>query len=595
MRLYKHCMLLFAVLTINIIAQSQITGYPLSKRTVADSNIILPPAWAFGIMYGGYTNQQETINRIAAIKKHNYPIDAYWIDSWFWSYADKGIGPQKYIDFTADTTAYPSRKKMWKYMQDNNIKGGFWLWDCILETGNEKAFNDFKEKGFFSTIYLNTNSWHNGSRSTAMFQNGKEQKGTMCGNIDFDNPKAVAYFKQKMKPFFDEGADFIKLDRTSKISACKAMFEMSQEFGKETKGRGFILSHTGGQETEEYKRYPTKWTDDTRSDWTIEKPLIDFNSWVPNVALKENIAMYTDPKNRSSEIPFLTNDLGGFDMGKTKQPEDELYIRWLQFSMLNPITEVFSQPENPTANMPWMYSQKADSIFRNYAHWRMQLFPYIYSYAHRSRSEGKEMIGKIPGHLYQYMFGDELLVAPVYEKGATKQKVFLPAGNWINYWTGEQLQGDAEHIVAAPLNQIPLFVKQGAIIPMRKYASSIEKGNNNTLILHVYPGADGSFNLLEDDGTSNEYLEGIYASTIIEQKKGVKKTLLRIHPVDGSYKGMPSARKWVLYIHCNKTPKQVTINEQNMKFSFDRIGKIIKIETPERSVKRTTKFDVIFR
>jgi alpha-glucosidase (family GH31 glycosyl hydrolase) len=589
---YKYALLLFAVLTININTHSQTTGVPLSKRTVADSNIILPPAWAFGVMYGGYTNQQETINRIEQIKKHNYPIDAYWIDSWFWSYADKGIGPQKYLDFAADTVAYPNRSKMWKYMQGNNVKGGFWIWDCILETGNEEAFNDFKEKGFFSSTYLNTNSWHNGSRSTAMFQDGKEQKGTMCGNIDFDNPAAVAYFKQKMKPFFEEGADFIKLDRTSKISTCKAMFEMSQEFGKETKGRGFILSHTGGQETAEYKRYPTKWTDDTRGDWTIEKPLIDFNSWVPRVAFKENIAMYTDPKNRASEIPFLTNDLGGFDMGKTKQPEEELYIRWLQFSMFNPITEVFSQPENPTANMAWMYSEKADSIFRNYAHWRMQLFPYIYSYAHRTRIEGKQMIGKIYGHLYQYMFGDELLAVPVYEKGATKQKVFLPAGNWINYWTGEQLQGNAEHTVAAPLHQIPLFVKQGSIIPLRKYASSIEKGNNNTLLLHVYPGADGSFNLLEDDGSSNDYLKGIYASTKMKLSSSPGKLLLQIDAVEGTYAGMKPTRNWIINVHADKKPTQVKLNSRVVKFTYNNKEKIVLVETKALPVNKKTQLEI---
>lgn len=591
---YKYSLLLSAVFTINSTTYSQTSGNQVSKRTVADSNIILPPAWAFGVMYGGYTNQQETISRIEQIKKHNYPIDAYWIDSWFWSYADKGIGPKKYIDFAADTIAYPSRGKMWKYMQDNNVKGGFWIWDCILETGNEKAFNDFKQKGFFSNIYLNTNSWHNGSRSTAMFQDGKEQKGTQCGNIDFDNPQAVAYFKQQMKPFFDEGADFIKLDRTSKISTCKAMFEMSQEFGRETRGRGFILSHTGGQETEEYKRYPTKWTDDTRSDWNIEKPAIEFNSWVPHVAFKENIAMYTDPKNRTSEIPFLTNDLGGFDMGKTKQPEEELYIRWLQFSMMNPITEVFSQPENPTANIAWMYSAKADSIFRFYAHWRMQLFPYIYSYAHRSRAEGKQMIGKIPGYLYQYMFGDELLVAPVYEKGETSQKVFLPAGNWINYWTGEQLEGGKEHNVAAPLYQIPLFVKQGAIIPMRQYASSIEKGNSNTLFLHVYPGADGSFNLLEDDGSSNDYLKGIYASTKMKLSNSPGKLLLQIDAVNGTYSGMKSTRKWIMKIHSAKKPLQVKLNNRIVKYTYSNQEKTVTVETNWLPVNQKTQMMIYY-
>lgn len=125
---------------------------------VADTNLILPPAWAFGVLYGGYTNQQETIKRVDAILAHHYPIDAYWIDSWFWSHSDKGIGPHKYIDFVGDTTGYPDRKKMWGHLQQNGIKGGFWTWDCILETGNEKAFHDFKQKGFFSSLYTNKNS-----------------------------------------------------------------------------------------------------------------------------------------------------------------------------------------------------------------------------------------------------------------------------------------------------------------------------------------------------------------------------------------------------------------------------------------------------
>jgi len=557
-----------------------------ANRKVIDTNLVLPPAWAFGVLYGGYTDQLETIKRIEEIKKHNYPIDAYWIDSWFWSFNDKGKGPSKYIDFIADTINYPDRQAMWHYMQQNNIKGGFWTWDCILETGNETAFNDFKNKGFFKDIYLNTNSWHNGSRSTAMFQNGKEETGTQCGNIDFSNPAAVYYFKQQMKHFFDEGADFIKLDRTSDISTCKAMFEMSQEFGQETKGRGFILSHTGGMETEEYKRYPTKWTDDTRSDWTVEKPLISFNDWVPKVALKENIVMFTDPAKKTSTIPFLTNDLGGFDMGKTTIPEEELYIRWLQFSIFNPITEVFSQPENPTANLAWNYSDRADTIFHNYSHLRMQLFPYIYSYALRNRTEGKHMLGKFPEHMYQYTFGDEILVAPVYEKGAGTRKLFLPAGNWVNYWTGEIVNGGSDLIVAAPVEQIPLFIKQGSVIPMRSYASSIEKGDNKIITLHIYPGADGTFNLLEDDGISNDYLTGKYASTRIKLFEKKKKTNLLISKTEGFYNGMFTERTWNIVVHTTKSPDRITINRKPVTFGHDETGKALVFSTGPVSVNK---------
>ena len=204
-----------------------------------DTNLVIPPAWAFGVLYGGYTDQTKTIERIKEIKSHNYPIDAYWIDSWFWSYSDKGAGPDSYIDFVADTINYPDRKEMWSFMEENNIKGGFWLWDCIQQTGNEKVFNEFNDMGYFSSVYLNKDSWHNKSTSTAMFQKNPGTSGTLNGNIDFDNPEAVLYFKSKMKHFFDEGADFVKLDRTSKISVTKTMFEMTQEFGNETGGRGF--------------------------------------------------------------------------------------------------------------------------------------------------------------------------------------------------------------------------------------------------------------------------------------------------------------------------------------------------------------------
>ncbi len=560
-----------------------------SRYIVADTNLILPPAWAFGVLYGGYTNQQETIKRVDSIMNHQYPIDAYWIDSWFWSHADKGIGPHKYIDFVADTLGYPDRNKMWGYLQQNGIKGGFWTWDCILETGNEKAFTDFKQQGYFSSVYTNKNSWHNKGTSTAMFQEKAEHPGTACGNIDFDNPAAVDYFKQRMKHFFAEGADFIKLDRTSKISTCKAMFEMSQEFGLETKGRGFILSHTGGMETDEYKRYPTKWTDDTRSDWNIENPLIKFNSWVPSVALKENIAMFTDPKNPTSRIPFLTNDLGGFDMGFTKKPAEELYIRWLQFSMFNPITEVFSQPENPTANLAWNYSEKADSIFRFYAQLRMKLFPYIYSYAHRSRLEGKPMIGKLPGQLYEYMFGNEMLVAPVYEKGSVSRKIYLPEGQWINYWTGEKLTGKKEYQVNAPEEQLPLFIKEGSIIPSRRYAASIEKGNNDTLTLDIYPGKRGRFRLVEDDGLSNEYLKGIFATTTIE----LRNSTLRINPTEGNYNGQSSSRNWIIQFHSAKKPKKVLLNGQVCTYDFNPEQKLITITTGEKTKSKKWKIRLI--
>lgn len=558
-----------------------------------DTNVVLPPAWAFGMLYGGYTDQAGTIDRIKMIQAHDYPIDAYWIDSWFWSYADSGAGPAGYLDFRGDNKAYPDRREMWSWMEQNNIKGGFWVWDCIQETGNEEAFHDFKGKGFFSGVYLNRNPWHNKGTTTAMFSEDRDHPGTLCGNINFDNPKAVSYFKERLKPFFEEGADFIKLDRTDRISVCKAMYELTSSEGRESMGRGLILSHSSGTDSPEYKRYPLKWTDDTRSDWTVETPLIRFDPWVPEIALKENIAMYTNPAYTTSSIPFLTNDLGGFDMGKTEKPEEELYIRWMQFSMFCPVTEVFSQPENPTSNLAWNYSSLADSLFRKYSHKRMQLFPYIYSYAHLSRLKGVNIIRPLPGHLYEYMFGNEILVAPVYEKNLRQRSVHLPAGNWVDYWTGDQLEGGRKHLINAPVELIPLLVRQGAIIPERPYSSSVKKGSNDTLILNIYPGADYTFTLIEDDGMSNEYQKGRFASTEVTGRVNDKGFILTVNPVQGSFNGMKSSRYWYLKIHSGRGPQSIMVNKKPVSFDYNPVKKETLVIAG--SLRKNTKSEVLVR
>ena len=554
---------------------TQNTIHPLSE--IADTTLVLPPAWAFGVLYGGYTNQDQTIETIKKIQEHSYPIDAYWIDSWFWSFDDHGKGPKKYIDFVADTVAYPNRKAMWEFLEENNIKGGFWVWDCILETGNERVYKEFDSLGYFSSKYLNTNPWHNAGTTTAMYAEEKGHTGTWCGNIDFDNPQAVAFFKAKMKHFFDEGADFLKLDRTSSVPVVKAVFEMSQEYGRETKGRGFTISHTGGYDKGEFKRYPTKWTDDTRSDWTVVSPTKEFNDWVPNVAFQENIAMFTDPDNESSQIPFLTNDTGGFDMGLTDQVDEELYIRWLQFSSFNPIMEVFSQPENKTMNLAFNYSERADSIFRKYTHLRMELFPYIYSYAMATRITGVNIIRPVKDHLYEFYFGNEMLIAPVYEQGAESRTVYLPEGNWVDFWNSQIVSGSQEHTFNAPIDRMPVLIKEGSIIPMRPYAASVEAGSNDTIILHVFPGSDGKFDFYEDDGTSNDYLKGIFAKTELQLVSQDKDTFqLVINPVKGYYNGMPERRNWQISIHSIDNFDQMTLGGK--KITLTKMNKVVTSE-----------------
>lgn len=539
------------------------------RRKPADENVVLPPAWAFGIVYGAYTNQQQTEELIRDIIKHDYPIDGLWIDSWIWDWKNKGQGPKKYMDFVADTESYPDMEKMWSMMERENIKAGMWVWDSILKTGNEEAFEDFRSRGFFKSVYFRTDSWHNGARTTIIGDNSKPVSGTTCGDIDFQNPEAIKYFKQRMKHFFDKGLDFIKLDKTDAIPVCKAMFEMTQELGKETKGRGFILSHSGGTGSDEYKRYPAKWTDDTRSDWSAKTPLREFSTWLPKVGFKENIAMYTDLGRPFSKIPFMANDMGGFAVSTDRFIDEELYVRWLQFAIFAPLTTPFSQPENPTGNIAFKVSERADRIFKSFSHLKMELFPYVYSYAHRSRLDGINTIRPFKDHPYQYLFGNEMLVAPVYEQGATEVEVALPKDSvWIDMWTGTHYEGGKTVNIPAPIERIPVLIKQGAIIPKRKYARSIERGSNDTIELHVYPGADGEFVLIEDDGTSNDYLTGGFATTMISTKTVGGRTEIMIGPTNGTFRNMDPKRRWEVIVHQAERPRSVSLGRKRLKFEF---------------------------
>ncbi len=557
-----------------------------SLTEAVDTNVILPPAWAFGIIYGAYTNQEQSVELIDKIIEHDYPIDAFWIDSWFWDWQNQGQGPKKYMDFIADTVSYPDMKGMWDYMQNKNIKSGIWMWDAIMKTGNETEYEDFKSKQFFKFENIRTDGWHNGLRTTIIGDNSEEVQGTWCGDIDFSNPAATAYFQQKVKHFFDAGVDFIKLDKTDAIQVCKAMFETTQLLGKESKGRGFILSHSGGVNSPEYKNYPGKWTDDTRSDWTVENPTHEFSPWLPKVAFKENLAMYTDTTRHFSRIPFMANDMGGFAVGLDGKVDEELYIRWLEFAHFVPLTTPFSQPENTTGNISFNISKQADSIFHFYSHLKIELFPYIYSYAHRARIDGVNIIR--PTCLYEYLLGEEIFVAPVYEQGQRERDLFLPEGSkWINYWTGELQEGGQQVLVEAPLDRIPLFVKAGAIIPKRKYARSIESGTNDQLILEIFQGANGKFKLIEDDGISNDYLEGKYAQTDIEYVEDQKECKIIIHPVKGNFIEMSESRNWefvvrgvnkISEIRYNGEKLELEINEESIEFELSSTSKHKKIE-----------------
>lgn len=512
--------------------------------------VAIPPAWSFGVLYGGYTNQDETVERISKLYDGGYPIDAYWIDSWFWDYQKKGRGPSGYIDFTGDTVSYPDTKKMWDYMEDRNIKSGIWLWNTILQDGNEEVYSDFKDRGFFKETYLNTDRWHN--------QNGD----SMTGDIDFENPEAAAYFKRKMEPFFENGLDFLKLDRVSDIPFTKTAFEATQEFSGIPDSRGFVLGQLHSTHDARFLLYPTKWTGDAKIDWT-QPDYPDFSRFAMG-GLKENIEMAANPRLTTYEIPFLSHDMGGYNFFGSSGVSDELYIRWTQFASFNTVMQVFTSADNPTSNMPFEFSKTAQDNFKKYTRLRSRLFPYIYTHAHLTRQTGRKMIQGDGIHTTQYMFGDAFLAAPVHEPGADEWMLYLPDGNWFDYWTKERFEGGQSWLIDASLTTLPLFVKAGSIIPYREFSQSVESGTNDFLTVEIYPYDGGVFRMTEDDGRTENYKKGEWARTMFRYNELSDHRIFTIGAVQGSFAEMNPDRSYELHFISAVRPGQVTLNETEL-------------------------------
>ena len=550
------------------------------------AEIMLPPAWAFGVIYGGYTNQEETISRIQTILDNDLPIDGYWIDSWFWNYYNQGKGPDGYINFTGDTLSYPDPGTMWAFMDEQQIKSGIWIWDCIQQTGNEAVFQEFLDKDYYDdAVFDNTDAWHNAPQNTP------------TGNIDFSNEEAVQLWKDKLEPLFAGGLDFLKIDRSSQIPFLKAAFETTQELGKETAGRGFVLSHLHTTYDPAMNLYPTRWTGDAQTAWTQpDYPNLDIYAMG---GLKEQVDMVANPRKSTYEIPFLTHDLGGYSSFGANERSDTLYMRWAQFALFNPITTVFSAPGNPTANLPFNFSEQALQNFRKYAQLKLRLFPYIYTYAHRTRETGEKMIQGSAQHPYQYLFGDALLIAPIVEWNSNNRSIYLPPGTWYDFHNSTSYPGDQLINYTAELDQLPIFARSGSIIPMRNYAKNIASGSNDELTLQIYPAETPvEFTLIEDDGTSNEYLEGKVAKTTFKAKSTTEKTLVTINATQGEFQGMNAERTYSFNIFCIEKPSTVKWDgsqlQESTNWSYDPATKFVSVATDKTEKTKRHKLEISY-
>lgn len=367
------------------------------------------------------------------------------------------------------------------------------------------------------------------------------------------------------------GKDAERLHNLFPIAYAKAPF---LEFERFNGFRGLNQTREGYSGIQ---RYPYIFAGDWPSEWQYFAPVIKAGL---NVGL--------------SGVGSWAHCMGGFE----HQADPELYIRWVQFGMFSPIALVFGM-DHPGYKEPWKYGEDALRNFKKYDLLRYRLFPYLYTSMHQQYETGLPMMRALvlnhqdDENVYeigdQYMFGDNLMVAPVTTKGAITRSVYLPEGTWFNYWTNQKYEGKSYHHVVAPLDTIPLFVKAGSIIPMQPEMAYSGEKPVDVITLDIFPYGSSKYDLYEDDNLSAAYKTGNFALTRITSSLTASNLTLKVAKPTGSFK--PTKHKYEIRIHwTNKNwPKVVTENGINigqttlsgttMKWGYDKDTKIVWIKS----------------
>lgn len=246
------------------------------------------------------------------------------------------------------------------------------------------------------------------------------------------------------------------------------------------------------------QRYSSVWTGDNMASWE-----------------HLHIANIQCQRLSSSGVSFTGSDVGGF----IGSPDGELYTRWIQLATFHPFFRTHSSGDHGDKE-PWVFEDKFLNIVRRYIEFRYELMPYLYTCFWQYSEFSTPMLKSI-SLVYQddyetldreeeFFLGEHLLICPVSQPGIPSRIMYLPEGNWYNFWTNELISGKKEISVNTPLEQIPLFVKEGAIIPFQPVMQYTDEFIPEFITLHIYKALGKTTSCLyEDDGESLDFEKGI--------------------------------------------------------------------------------------
>jgi alpha-glucosidase len=255
----------------------------------------------------------------------------------------------------------------------------------------------------------------------------------------------------------------------------------------------------------------------------------------------------------------------------------ELYVRWMQFGIFNPLSRAHHEGNN--AVEPWLFGTQAETICKKAIEQKYRLFPYIYTYARQAYDTGLPLMRALMIEYQddpetfdlnsEFLFGKELLVAPVMEQGAVYKKIYLPEGEWIDFNQAQNSFHGKQWIeYPVTLETTPVFVKQGSVIPTMPVVQYIGENKNAPVWFEVFPalaGHSAAFTLYEDDGETNNYKQDSCSKTEVKCISEKEAWNLRILYPGESGSKHEANRNIGIRMHLDKAPKAISVNSSNLK------------------------------
>jgi len=552
-------------------------GYGLDYKaafhsfTAVAGPVPLPRKYTLGVWYSRYWPYTEDDFKkiVGEYQQHGFPLDMIVMDM-DWHLIDTQVPGVKraylnqvWTGYTWNKTLIPDPQALLRWLHDQGLH----------VTLNDHPADGIQPHEEMYSDYMRAMCQDPASGQTIPFDAGNKKY------LD-------SFFQYSHAPREKEGVDFWWLDwqqypntlSLPDVSNLQLLnfYNYTRTQANGLRGQSFSRWAGWGDH-----RYPIEFSGDADTGWKM----LGFE--VPFTSTAGNMGAF-----------FWSHDIGGHTGGRN----EESYTRWCQFGAFTAALRSHSTRDASMDRRPWTYPDWAEASMRRSFRLRSEMMPYLYTSIWQGTKNSIPFIRPLyidnpdDEEAYhngqEYLFGDNLLVAPIAEPGVgpnrvATQGVWFPEGDWYDFFTGERFTGPTEGIAADSIDTYPLYVRGGVPLPMQAYTPRPGTAPLTDLVLRCYPGDDGktgTSSVYEDDGVTTGYEHGEFATTALTYTRHGDEITVVIAPTQGGFSDQPLTRRCVVELPC--TAKLTSCNIPDAKLSYDEESAMNRIELPEIAVSK---------